>query len=76
MIETDCVGPEGFIRREASRRAMLPHRSRIATKSVKDVRPIRRTGRFGLRAVSNIRAGPMGPTVFFFLPATKIAPAQ
>lgn len=46
MIGTYCVGPEAFIRGGADRRAMLPHRSRIATKSGKEIRPIQRTRRF------------------------------
>jgi hypothetical protein len=33
-------------------------------------------GAFALRASSKIRAGPFGPTVVFFSPETKIAPAQ
>jgi hypothetical protein len=59
MIGTYCVGPETFIRQGAYRRAMLPHRSRIATWPVNEIRPIRRTGRFCLPdVVENPRRKP------------------
>ncbi|WP_137133321.1 hypothetical protein [Rhizobium sp. FKY42] len=44
--------------------------------SVKEIRPIQRTGRFWSSDVVEIRAGPSGPTLVFFSPQTKIAPAK